>query len=753
MSRGDIQSSGVVESKLERLYVLRDRLAYAIYLRKDLGKRAFFGFSVGIALIVIASGLYLNRASGPDPGWRIHLPPIPVTGTIAGLACGVLGLMYPFWGGILYFVSLIGLLLVYTPELFGPGIALISLTLFMWLMVRPQRGAMAALLVIPFLEAFVGLGALAPLGFACFYPMTRAILMTATSFIWVVAIGLVYGPIPRYGIEAGGLLGEFHWLTRTEVADVPWSAPVIESNYAVFTILQDQLVGKGALIWPLFIQIALAALVAWVVRSQYTPIGFQDRLALEYLSREGEKVRPTSIQFFGAPLVLLGGAAVWMSLQVALSYFFPGIYDQTMAQMDLLAACFLVPVVLLNYHGDPIMPQEFSRTGLGGVRKSEHSAVPQSAFRIPTPSEMRLNYPAAPPTPGKPVDPSQVRLRNWKDKVDLDWEGVGPGGKKIEYHKDSQISIPSPETPKRQPSITEQFVVGGVIDNQYRVERIHQGGMGTVYVVTDTFSDVRYAVKTLRDDLRGNDEAVSRFSTEAKTWIRLGYHPTIVQAMYYRDVQGRPLLFLEYVDGTDLEEVFSRPGPGPDLLTLLDWGIQICEGMHYTSTKVFPGGIVGLVHRDIKPGNLMLTRDGKIKITDFGLAKAAEAPTSMTREKVGMGTLKYMAPEQVKDAKHVDLRADIYAVGAVLYEGAVGHPPFTDEDSINLYMSVLSKDPARMRQLRPDVPEEFERIIMRCLLKDRDLRYSSFEELGWALTRLKQRLGEGGNASRLRVVE
>jgi serine/threonine-protein kinase len=174
--------------------------------------------------------------------------------------------------------------------------------------------------------------------------------------------------------------------------------------------------------------------------------------------------------------------------------------------------------------------------------------------------------------------------------------------------------------------------------------------------------------------------------------------------------------------------------------------------MEYASQKDLGDGQIGLVHRDIKPGNLMLTKESRIKITDFGLAKVADAPTSLTREKVGLGTLKYMAPEQVKDAKHVDHRADIYSFGAVLYEGIVGHPPFTDEDSVSLYMSVLSKDPPRLKNLVQYIPDEMDRIVMRCLQKDRDQRYSTFEELGWALQRFKDRMTGGGGSPHLQVV-
>jgi tRNA A-37 threonylcarbamoyl transferase component Bud32 len=731
---------------MESFYAYRDRVAYALFLQKDFARKILFSLSLGVALSLSGSGLWLNRDPGPNPAWRIYLPPAPVSGVCAGLACMALCVAAPFWGGVAYFFFFLGLVAVYIPEILGPAAIVVGLTVFTWFMVRPQRGAMSALVLIPFLEVFFGWGALAPLGFACFYPPARAILLSATAFGWIEAVGLMHGGIPRFGFDDSGLASRFHWLASTQLTGLPWSQEILNASHAMLGMIREDLVGKGDLLWPLLIQTALAAAVVGVVRSLYHPVKFHDRLAIEYISTEGEKRFGASIRFLQAPLAVFVGLVVWISCQLFLSFFFPGIYSSWLFGMDILAGFLLMPIVLLHYLGDPIMPHEFSHPASEG---SAHHGPSGSSFRVPTPSEMRLHAPSLPPIrPGK-KDPSQVRLKSWKDRVDLEWEGILPDGRKLRYEKEKD------ETPllsKQLASGGEGFEVGKKIDGQYRIEQVLRGGMGVVFIVTDEFSEVRYAVKTLREDLRANVEAGTRFSGEAKTWIRLGHHPNIVQAMYYREIAGRPLLFLEYIDGTDLEEVFARPGPGPALPTLVDWGIQVCEGMHHASTKDIGGGVIGLVHRDIKPGNLMLTRDGQVKITDFGLAKAAEAPTSLTREKVGLGTLKYMAPEQVKDAKHVDLRADIYAVGAVLYEGLAGHPPFTDEDSVDLYMSVLSKDPQRIRKIRPDVPEDLDRIVMRCLQKDREQRYSSFEELSWALRRFQDLMKGGGGGSHLRVV-
>ncbi|MCG3196587.1 MAG: Serine/threonine-protein kinase PknD [bacterium] len=759
MSRGDADPVESRESgRLDSLYAVRDRIAYALFLRKDLGKKSLFALCLGLGLLIAANGIWLNREPGPDPGWRVYLPQAPVVGMFAGLFCSWICFIAPFWGGVSFFLFLGGLVVVYTPEIMGPALLLLLVTLASWFAVRPQRGAMAALVALPYLESFLGLGALAPIGFACFYPTARAIALTTTTYLWVVAIGLVRGSIPRFNFEDRSVFEEFDWLTRTDIANPPFTAPILEANGKAFYAISEALVGKDVLLWPFLIHTALAAGVIWIVGLIYRPVRFQDRLALEYLSREGQTAGSGSLRPFSGPLGVLVGLLSLAGLQGGLTLLIPGLYSPFLLAMDCVSALILLPIVALHYHGDPTMPQEFSYHLPEPAR--EHSPATGSSFRIPTPSEMRLRYPAGPaPAAGAsagPVEGPSVRLKSWRDKVDLEWEGVLPDGRKLRWEtgEKEQKPVPGqPIVPRPEVEAPIEFEIGKKIDGQYRIDQIHRGGMGVVFIVTDEFSEVRYAVKTLRDDLRNHPEAVARFTSEAKTWIRLGHHPNVVQAMYYREVASRPLLFLEYIDGTDLEEVFSRPGPPPPLASLVSWGIQICEGMQHAATKDFGGGMIGVVHRDIKPGNIMLTYDGVIKITDFGLAKAAEAPTNLTREKVGLGTLKYMAPEQVKDAKHVDARADIYAVGAVLYEGAVGHPPFTDEDSISLYMSVLSKEPERMRHRRPDIPEEFERIVMRCLSKDRDLRYSSFEELGWALRRLEERMKSGGDLSHLRVVQ
>lgn len=746
---------------LESVYRFRDRVAYAIFLRKALGKKVLLAFAFGFSLFILGVALQgITRSVGNYVGWRTYVFLQPTAmGVVFGLAAIILGSIRQWLGVFFYLIAFEALIGLYLPEVFWVATALAGITFFLWFNIRPHSGALAALMLLPILEIHLGLLALAPLGFACFYSKGKSIWLTLVVFLWALAIGVHHVDATRFIPDGVALLPDGFPLSYA-AASHPFSPNILSANRDIAVHLLDIFAERSLLVFW-FLKLALAFLAVWVIRSNYTPIRFQDRLALEYLSKKGRRVAHNDWILVQAPLSILAGLGIWVLGQIALSFIFPGVYGSELFLGDVAAALVILPIVLLDYHGDPTMPHEFSHQASGSLAHSPIGTPkikPGSSLRIPTPSELRLHYPEPNPGPESPArDPSQLRLKTWKDRVDLDWEGTLPDGSKVRLGRqdESRASLTHSAIP---PTRAEDrgFEVGKKIDGQYRVEKILMGGMGLVYIVLDEFSETRCAIKTLRDDFRSNPEAVKRFVSEAKTWIRLGSqgpHPNMVQALYYREVEGRPLLFLEYVDGVTLEEVFSREGPRPTYPKLLEWAIQICEGMHFAATKDLGDGAAGLVHRDLKPANVMINREGNVKITDFGLAKVADASTNLTKDRIGMGTLKYMAPEQVKDAKRVDVRADIYSLGSILYEGVAGHPPFTDEDSINLYMAVLGKEPVPLSKIRADVPPELNHIIMRCLNKDRDQRYSSFEEVGWALKRFLSRIqGEGGDRSHLRVV-
>jgi hypothetical protein len=201
-------------------------------------------------------------------------------------------------------------------------------------------------------------------------------------------------------------------------------------------------------------------------------------------------------------------------------------------------------------------------------------------------------------------------------------------------------------------------------------------------------SGKRFAIKSLRDESLDDQEARSRFQHEARTWIKLDRHEHIVQALLYREVQGIPLLFLEYVEGPTLAELLQKDAPLA-VAQAVEFAKQFCQAMSYVHGK-------GVIHRDIKPQNVLITRNCQVRVTDFGLAKVWGV-THGTRGAIG--TPFYMSPEQIRDASKVDQRSDVFSFGAMLYQ----------------ILHVMPRDP---RQANPQVPERLAAIVLQCLEKD-----------------------------------
>ncbi len=277
-----------------------------------------------------------------------------------------------------------------------------------------------------------------------------------------------------------------------------------------------------------------------------------------------------------------------------------------------------------------------------------------------------------------------------------------------------------------------EFQLRDKIDGQYVVTEKHYGGMAVVYICLDEFSQRRFAVKTLKEELLADRTATSRFTDEARTWLNLGRHPNIVEAIIYREIEGQPFLFLEYVDGSDLQALADQEGAlfPPQALRFMQQG---CAGMAYVhSVPLGPGGH-GVIHRDLKPANMMLTRQAVVKITDFGLAKAAGKPTSEHDIGVGVGTYLYMPPEQLLDASSADRTSDIYSFGVAMYTVLAGRPPFQAKNVSQMIRAIISQQPVSPAQLVPGLPKPLDDLVMRCVAKQREERFQSFEELQAAL--------------------
>jgi tetratricopeptide (TPR) repeat protein len=258
-----------------------------------------------------------------------------------------------------------------------------------------------------------------------------------------------------------------------------------------------------------------------------------------------------------------------------------------------------------------------------------------------------------------------------------------------------------------------------------------RGGMGVVYKARHIQLKRLVALKMLRGGSLEAEADLARFRAEAEAVARL-QHPNIVQIHEVGDSDGRPFFSLELVEGGSLDRrIGGAPLPARGSAQLL---LTVAQAVHYAHCR-------GIIHRDLKPHNVLLTPDGRPKVTDFGLAKQLPAepgvlPGNLTQSGAVMDTPSYMAPEQAQGrSKEIGPAADVYALGAVLYEMLTGRPPFCGESSWDTVVQVITADPVPPRQLQPKVPRDLETICLKCLHKQPPRRYASAEDLANDLRR------------------
>jgi hypothetical protein len=252
------------------------------------------------------------------------------------------------------------------------------------------------------------------------------------------------------------------------------------------------------------------------------------------------------------------------------------------------------------------------------------------------------------------------------------------------------------------------------------LKELGRGGMGVVYQARQQALNRVVALKMILAGGHAGEQALVRFQAEAEAIAAL-QHPHIVPLFEFGRHHGLPYFTLEFVAGGSLDKKLSgTPLPPLQAARLVE---QLARGMHYAHTK-------GIVHRDLKPQNVLLAEDGTPKITDFGLAKKVDVGSGLTATGAVLGTPSYMAPEQAGgDGKRVGLAADVYALGAILYECLTDRPPFRAATTLDTLLQVLSVEPVAVRRLQPQVPRDLETICHKCLQKEPHKRYASAADL------------------------
>ena len=271
-------------------------------------------------------------------------------------------------------------------------------------------------------------------------------------------------------------------------------------------------------------------------------------------------------------------------------------------------------------------------------------------------------------------------------------------------------------------------MVGKTISHYKVTAEVGRGGMGVVYKAEDTRLERTVALKFLKQELTRDEENRKRFLREAKAAAGIN-HPNVCTVHEIGDVDGRDFLVLEYIDGETLDAKIEQ---GPlKVEEALAIARQVAEGLAAAHAKK-------VVHRDIKPGNLMITADGRVKILDFGLALLTEK-SKLTQLDTTLGTAAYMSPEQLQ-ARDVDHRTDIWALGCVLYELVAGQRPFRGEYAQAMAYEIVHEEPRPLTGLRTQVPIELELLVNKCLAKDAAQRYQHADELVVDLGTLQEKL-------------
>jgi serine/threonine-protein kinase len=261
---------------------------------------------------------------------------------------------------------------------------------------------------------------------------------------------------------------------------------------------------------------------------------------------------------------------------------------------------------------------------------------------------------------------------------------------------------------------------GDLIADRYELEELlGTGGMSSVFLARDAQLDRRVAVKILHQRYMDDPEYVQRFRSEARAVARLS-HPNIVTVIDRGEDDGRQYIVFEHVDGENLKELVQRTGRLP-VRRAVELALAVADGLAFAHTR-------GLVHRDVKPQNVLLSREGDVKVTDFGIARSLDVEHGVTQTGTVLGTGEYLAPEQAS-GQPVSPATDVYSLGVVLWELLVGDVPFTGENFVAVALRHVNEPPPDLRKLRPDVSPRLAAAVERALAKDPARRFPSMAAL------------------------
>jgi tRNA A-37 threonylcarbamoyl transferase component Bud32 len=292
-------------------------------------------------------------------------------------------------------------------------------------------------------------------------------------------------------------------------------------------------------------------------------------------------------------------------------------------------------------------------------------------------------------------------------------------------------STPAPDT-----AGADEDWTGRMVGEFHILRSIGKGGMGHVYLAEQTSLKRKVAIKMLRPDLAANRTALARFKSEAEAVAKLN-HPNIVQIYGVNDKEPPYYMALEYVEGKNLRDYLNRKGP-PELGISLHIMRQVAAALHKAHGA-------GFIHRDVKPENILLTRKGEAKVTDFGLTRGLGEEgqqLSLTQTGVAMGTPLYMSPEQVQ-GKPVDQRSDIYSFGVTCFSLFAGSTPFRGQSAFDVAVQHVQNEPPALAAIRPDLPPEICAMIHKMMAKNPDERYQSFKEILRDINSLRDTLAGG----------